>query len=92
MSGPVETITEAPTSEAIHNVDADVDAHTPATPVTPPADADDGLSAIRESVATLATAVAVLTDTVAGLGGHDHNPVASVPWTHRGSSHHDADE
>jgi hypothetical protein len=82
--GAGETITDAPITPAVAHVSESVDEHTPPTPVEPPADAADGLAVITEAVATLATSVEVLTNVVADLGEPDENPVASIPWTHRG--------
>lgn len=93
-----ETVTGAPVTEATKHAGEVVDEHTPPTPAphhdtTDATKPDDGLAVIRDSVAALATSVAVLTDTVAGLGARDESPVNRVPWTHRGGPvHHDAGE
>ena len=90
MSTPiVETVTDAPVTPAVTHVAEDVDQHTPETPAEPPVEASEGLAVVTETVAQLATAVAVLTDVVADMGEPDESPVASVPWTHRGGHHDD---
>ena len=88
--------------DAPANVVEDVDKHTP-DPETPPvvdrvpAPADpgpEGLDELRELVGGLATAVATLTDTVAGIvskSDADDSPTR-VPWTHRGGTVHHGSE
>jgi hypothetical protein len=81
----------------------DVNHHTP-DPVTPPVveavpepptPQDGGIAELRDIVATLATSVTNLTETVAGLAsgkiGRDESP-AKGPWTHLGHAMHSNDE
>jgi hypothetical protein len=75
----------------------DVNAHTP-DPHVPgeeripevPTPQGEGIEELREVVATLATAVATLTDLVTGTL-HDESP-QKVPWTHLGGHLPHADE
>lgn len=70
-----------------------VNDHTPDPPPvapsvpTPPRADREGLEELRETVASLATAVATLTDLVmAKAVGSDAGP-RNVPWTHKGGKH-----
>lgn len=94
MSTPaVETLTDAPVETASTHVAEKVDEHTPETPAPPksetvdPTQSDDALDVLQTTVTELATAVATLTNTVAGLGKPDESPHGKLPWTARGGKH-----
>lgn len=89
---------EADVNAAAQNAADDADAHTP-DPVQPPVvenlpeppkaiqptDADDGLAAIRDQLASLGGIVESLSKVVEGIIEPDAGP-KSVPWTHFGSA------
>ena len=91
-----EGITEVPVTQAISGASGDADNHSPNTdsvvpPVSEPIDAtdpEDGLETVKQTLAELAGAVAVLTTTVADLT-KDESPHHSKPWTHYGSKDED---
>ena len=82
VTAVVPEVKDAPT-----NAVTAVDEHTPETP-TPKPDEHDGLKELRETVGDMATAIATLTTTVAGLATaavpKDVSPTKQ-PWTHYGS-------